>query len=151
VRWVSARGRLIDRDAEGRAWLSAGVFIDVDVQRSAELGRQRSEARFRRLVENVPLPLCQINARQEMVFVNASFVELFGPLQGQQPTLESWWTQACPDEVYRAQLRHSWQQATAQADPAGSPIRLGEFRLHGKAAWIGWWTLRASRLTMSRC
>ena len=115
IRWFSSRGRVIERDAHGRPISSAGVAIDINAQKVHEVELQRSETRFRSLLENAPLPMGYINARSEIVFINRRFTELFGYTRDNVPDLRTWSAQAYPDTVYRETVGTLWSDAVKTA------------------------------------
>jgi PAS domain S-box-containing protein len=128
-RWISSRGKALERDASGKALRAAGVAIDISVQKAAEDELRRSEARFRGLIEKVPLAIGQINARQEVVFTNGHFTELFGYSRDELPDLATWWQVAYPDESYRVEVQASWEKAMQAASLAGGMLRPLEYRI----------------------
>jgi len=111
VRWFSTRGQVIERDTEGRPRFSAGVSIDIDAQKRHENELQRSEARFRSLLENAPLPMFYIDAGQRVVFTNRRFHQLFGYAAAEVPDVRAWSTLAFPDRAYREAIDRQWQTA----------------------------------------
>jgi PAS domain S-box-containing protein len=122
VRWFSSRGKVIERDSEGRPLFSAGVSIDIDAQKRHENELQRSEARFRSLLENAPLPMFYIDAGQRIVFTNRRFHQLFGYAAAEIPDLLAWAQRAFPDPAYRAAIDRQWQ-ATLRAVKSGGELR----------------------------
>ncbi len=116
MRWVSSRGRVVERDAAGQPQRSAGVSIDIDARRKAEIDLQGSQLRQSALMECVPLALCQVNARGELVFVNRHFEKMFGYDLADIPTLEAWWQRAYPDPRYRAWVLESWRSLLKQQE-----------------------------------
>lgn len=114
-RWVSIRGKVLERDADGRPVRSAGVAIDISAQKESEALLRQSEARFRGLMEKVPLAVAQLNAHQDVVFLNAHFVRLFGYTQEDLPNLAAWWLLAYPDAQRRNEFRVAWQEKAAMA------------------------------------
>lgn len=114
-RWVSIRGKVLERDADGRPVRSAGVAIDISAQKESEALLRQSEARFRDLMEKVPLAIAHLNARQEIVFLNPHFERLFGYTREDLPNLAAWWLLAYPDEEQRNEFRAAWQERAAMA------------------------------------
>jgi diguanylate cyclase (GGDEF)-like protein/PAS domain S-box-containing protein len=53
-RWLRATGRVVERDADGRALRIAGITMDVDAAKRAEQALRDAEARYRALVELSP-------------------------------------------------------------------------------------------------
>lgn len=53
-KWVITRGRVVDRDADGRATRSLGVHIDIDNRKKTELALSENERRLSNLMSNLP-------------------------------------------------------------------------------------------------
>lgn len=115
VRWFSTRGRVVERDEAGRPLRSAGVAVDIDAQKTAELDIRRNEQRLRMLMENLPIPLCQLDDQQRFTYINRRFVETFGYQLADVPDATTWFEKAYPDAEYRAWVLDHWQQAVVAA------------------------------------
>ena len=88
-----------------------------------------SEARFRRLFQEAPLPLCYVGKDGVLVDINARFVNQFGYRHEDVPTLADWWRLAYPDPAYRAWVLDTWNAAVARAAETGSDIEPIEYRV----------------------
>jgi len=53
-KWLHARGRVTERDADGRALRMSGTFADIDERKRAEEALRDAEQRYRSLVELAP-------------------------------------------------------------------------------------------------
>ena len=53
-KWLQARGRVVERDAEGRALRVSGTIADIDSRKLAETALQEAELRYRSLVDLAP-------------------------------------------------------------------------------------------------
>ena len=129
VRWFSTRGRVVERDAEGQPLRSAGVAVDIDAQKASELAIRRNENRWRTLMENVPIPLCQLNERQEFAYINRRFVETFGYRLDDLPDAAAWFEKAYPDTDYREWAIANWQAALKNPRPRDSFVEPHEYQV----------------------
>ncbi len=129
IRWVSSRGRVFERDSEGQPLRSVGVAIDIHEQKTSALQLRQSEARFRTLMENLPLPVGYLNAREEVVFINRHFTEVFGYQLRDIPDLNTWAACAYPDETYRTWARETWEESLRLAAGADGVIRPVDYRV----------------------
>jgi PAS domain S-box-containing protein len=111
MHWLTVRGRVVDRDSAGRPLRTAGVGIDIDRQKTSEIALQKSDAHFRDLIENIPLPVLHIDSQRRVLFLNQQFIETFGYTAEDIPTVDAWNLLAYPDEKYRAWGIESWQAA----------------------------------------
>ncbi len=86
-----------------------------------------NEVRFHYLIENMPVPLCRVNANGELVFINRRFEAVFGYTLADVPTLNEWWVRAYPDPAYRNWVLAAWEKAMAQAPAKGGVIPPKEY------------------------
>ena len=132
ARWIGIRGQQVWHDPDGSVLLSAGVVLDVSARRLVQTELDRSEIRFRHLIENVSLPLCHVNEKGDLVFINKQFTELLGYTLEDIPNLDDWWQRAYPDAEYRAWVLETWNQAVSEAAASGTVISPVEYRVTTK-------------------
>jgi len=72
---------------------------------------QKSEERFRRLVDQVQIPLCFVDKDGRLLYINDRFVKVFGYTLKDVPTLKEWWQLAYPDDNYRCWVVPTWETA----------------------------------------
>jgi PAS domain S-box-containing protein len=94
---------------------------------SAAATRNESEARFRRLFHEAPLPLCSVNKGGELADRNRRFDHLFGYSHEELRSLDDWWRLAYPEPDYRAWVVDTWNAAVAEAARKGSDIAPVEY------------------------
>lgn len=88
---------------------------------------EQSEARLKTIVEVSPVPMGLNNRRSEITFLNAAFVSCFGYTLEDIPTLDAWWTAACPDPQYREWARDASRSHVTE--PGHQDGRLGRLEL----------------------
>jgi PAS domain S-box-containing protein len=88
----------------------------------AEQATRNSEARFRSLFQQAPVPLCFVNKNGELEDFNFRFEQLFGYSHADIPTLAEWWQLAYPDPEYRGWVQKAWNEAVAHATTSGEDI-----------------------------
>ncbi|MCP5278213.1 MAG: PAS domain S-box protein [Thiobacillus sp.] len=97
---------------------------------AAILGLRESEARFRHLFHEVPVPMAYVDAAGLIVDRNLSFDHVFGYGHDELRTLSDWWRLAYPDSAYRAQVQALWNSALAAEAPVrGGNITPREYRV----------------------
>ncbi|MDM0025172.1 ATP-binding protein [Variovorax saccharolyticus] len=89
--------RLLDEAARQRAATEATLRI--------------SEARFRRLFDEAPMPLALVGEDGTVTSLNARFIEVLGYTKADVPTMDAWWPLAYPDRQ-QAALQSEWRAAT---------------------------------------
>ena len=89
----------------------------------------RSEERFRRLFHDAPVPMGQVGKDGIVLAQNERFVQVFGYVHEDMPTVDDWWRIAYPDPDYRAQALAQWNAAVERAVEGGSDIEAGEYRV----------------------
>ncbi len=89
---------------------------------AALTAQSASEARFRSLVADAPIPMSVANAQGDIGYLNRSFQEVLGYSLEDLPNLEAWWEKAYPDPGVRGRVMAQWNQAVATAVAAGTPV-----------------------------
>ena len=87
LRWVQVRGKVADRDPGGTAVRISGTITDIHERKSYEWSLRESEARFRRLANEMPIGIFQANAEGVPIFINQTLRAMTGASQlgGYQP------------------------------------------------------------------
>ena len=77
--WVSSWGRVVERDANGRALRMMGVNKDITARKNAEHALRESEERFMTLFRGSPMSMALVDLEtQRILDVNDAHVEQFG-------------------------------------------------------------------------
>ena len=104
-----------------------GTILDITERKQAEEILQESEAKFRRLIKNAPLPLCYIDKDGFISLRNDRFVKVFGYDETEVPGLREWWLKAYPDPEYRKWVVKNWNDAVVQAAKSNTDIQSEEY------------------------
>lgn len=91
-----------------------------------------NEARFRDLLDNVPVATAVVAFTGTVAYVNHKFTEQIGYTTPEVPTVEDWWPLAYPDPLYRQQVQEQWAGKFKQAIQSGQPIPMHEVRIQCK-------------------
>src|SRR2546426_1387906 len=75
-KWLQARGRVVERDAEGRALRVSGTIADIDSRKRAETALQEAEQRYRSLADFAPDAIVVHSARV-VEYANPAAARLF--------------------------------------------------------------------------
>ncbi len=130
VKWVTTWGVVTtweDRPA------SLAFIIDITERKRAEEALRESEARFRKILEMAPLPLCYVDTDGTITFRNERFVQVFGYTADDVPTLTEWWPRAYPDAQYRQWVNETWDAAVKRAAEEGRDIEPLEYKVTCKS------------------
>ncbi len=76
--WILDRGKVVERDALGRAVRAVGTATDIGRRKAAEFGLQASRERVRRLYEETPALLHSMDADGRLVSVTRHWLETMG-------------------------------------------------------------------------
>ncbi len=99
-RWIFERGRVIERDAAGKALRLVGTCMDIDQRKRAELAVRESEQRLRLALEGGRGCLWEWDCEQR-VFNDAYYLfHGVDPAEGRRDP-EFWRNRAHPDDVAR--------------------------------------------------
>ncbi len=97
---------------------------------------RESEYRFRKIVEQAPIAMAVVSIDGMIEFINRKAVKVFGYLHEDIPTMDRWWVQAYPDEVYRKEVVADWTGRVQKALTEGSEIIGNEYRVTCKNGTI---------------
>jgi PAS domain S-box-containing protein len=135
--------RLLKKDGSGipvtmnAVRLPNGLFMafcsNITERKVLERSQRDSEARFQKILEKAPLPLCYVNVDGLITFRNERFVQIFGYTADDVPTLTEWWHQAYPDAHYRESVTSIWDAALKRATEEGGDIKPVEYTVTCKS------------------
>ena len=86
-------------------------------RRQAAMRLQRSEARFRGMVDSSPFGVALIDRERRFTYVNRRFVEIFGYGPDEAPTVEEWTRLIFPDEEARREALGAWRSDLERSVP----------------------------------
>ena len=116
-------------DSEGNLRGVLGIARDITERKRMQAALQQSEAKFRQLVQALPLPLTIVHKSGRQEYINDRFIQVFGYDYADIPTLSDWWRLAYPDPVYRQSVQQRWNAALARAVDTGKDIEPGEYSI----------------------
>ena len=128
--WVLDRGRVVERDAEGRPLRAAGTHLDISARVATDQALRESEERFRSVTNAAPVLIWMDGPDKACVFLNESWLEFTGRTL-EQELGSGWFEGVHPDDVRRC--HETFNQAFDARQPFTLEYRLrrhdGEYRL----------------------
>ncbi len=115
VRWLLVHAVPEFHAGETRPFRAFSIFADITERRQTQLALETSEAKFRRLLQMVPLPLGHADKDGRITFTNERFQRLIGYMPNEVPNVETWWQRVYPDPQYREALAAIWERSLRQA------------------------------------
>jgi PAS domain S-box-containing protein len=101
-RWVMTRGRVVERDAHGRATRIVGVAVDIDARKRAELALRAAEQQLELAIQGAQLPVWTWDLKRDCVRANHHWYRAIGidisPAQAERLE-EPWLLGIHPDDV----------------------------------------------------
>ncbi|KAA0874083.1 PAS domain-containing sensor histidine kinase [Nitrincola tapanii] len=128
--WLLDEARL-HHDELGMPKEVTGIWVDITDAVEASTQLQKSEERYRVLVEDAPALICRYRPDFSLTYANALLIESLG-LPGRQ--IEGFvLTQALPDDLVQA-----FEQRLQQLTPE-HPVLTSEFRIQRPNVQDAWW------------
>ena len=120
----------------GNRFCILSIVEDITERRRAEEALHENEDRFRMIVELAPIAMAIVSMNGVIEFINHKAVEVFGYLPEDIPNMDTWWTQAYPDEGYRKEVVDKWMANVQRAITEGKEIAGNEFQVTCKDGTI---------------
>ncbi len=77
-KWITTRGKVVERDASGRALRVIGSSLDITKRKQCEDTLRASEVRFRLIVEHVSDLIAVVDAQGHRLYSSPAYRTLFG-------------------------------------------------------------------------
>ncbi|GAB5498320.1 MAG: hypothetical protein PsegKO_06310 [Pseudohongiellaceae bacterium] len=133
VRWVQDQTRIV-RDSTGQPRYFQGTLTDINEQRDAQLALEDSENRFRRAIEEAPVPIMMHAEDGEVLALSDTWVELSGYRREELGSIGQWTRLAYHDDSAQVgEVIQSLYELTERRDE-------GEFEIHAldgrRLTWV---------------
>ncbi|MFH1112970.1 MAG: PAS domain S-box protein [Pseudomonadota bacterium] len=76
--WVLDRGKVVNRDAQGRPLRAVGTHLDITTRKSAEMALRQSEEKYRKILETIADGYHEADLAGNLILVNDSLCEILG-------------------------------------------------------------------------
>ncbi len=127
--WVYSKAKTMEWDERGGPLRIIGMDVNIQTIKDVQEKMIQSEARFRSLFMNTPIPLAHISLDGIRIAVNENFKRVFGYADEELPDLDHWWRLAFPDPDYRSQSMSTWQAAVSRAKVNNEAVENAEYRI----------------------
>ena len=101
----------------------AAIIIDITHKKAARKALIESEEKFRKILQNTPLPLCYFDKNGSLDYINDRFTKVLGYDKSDIPDIDTWWLKAYPDEDYRKRAKNTWSNFVIEADNISENIK----------------------------
>lgn len=116
-------GTTLRRDNRGEPLYFVTTITDITERKKAEEELRQSEAKFRSMVETIPLAIYMSSGEEQAgEYLNREFKTLFGYTLEDIPTFGHWWPLAYPETEYRRKIYEEWSKRVKQAIATQTPI-----------------------------
>ncbi len=89
----------------------------------------QSEARFRALIMQAPVPITLASAQGRIEYVNRAFEQVLGYSLEDLPDVRTWWEKAYPDAALRERASSHWAELIRRAMATGASVRPEEHQV----------------------
>ncbi len=76
--WVLARGKVVNRDPQGKPLRAVGTHLDITTRKSAEMALRQSEEKYRKILETIADGYHEADLAGNLTLVNDSMCEILG-------------------------------------------------------------------------
>ena len=132
-KWVLSRGRVVSRDAQGRALRMVGSITDITERKQAETALRESEARLRAMIDNAPSVAIQgFDVHGRVLFWNRAAESIFGWSEAEAVgrTLDML--------MFDDDCQEAFMHALREIDRSGESATLGDLPFRRRDGAAGW-------------
>ena len=82
-RWFLDRGKVVERDQQGKPTRMVGAITDITDRKHAEAELERSERELRIITDTIPGPVARVDQDLRYTFINKYWEKMFGVTRGE--------------------------------------------------------------------
>ncbi|KIX15757.1 PAS domain S-box protein [Dethiosulfatarculus sandiegensis] len=133
-RWVLSRGKVVEKDAQGKALRMLGTHVDIHERKLAEESLQKSERRFQLAMEATKDGLWDWDVRENRVYFSPGYAAMLGyGTEKVTDELTFWLQQIHPDDRQKA-LKANQDCISGKTENFEIEFRM--FAKNGEERWI---------------
>ncbi len=115
---------------------AVGIVEDITLQRKVERALLASEKRFRELVKHAPIAMAITDIKDNILYLNDRFFNIFGYTIDDLPNLDMWFNLSLPDEEYKYAVQSEWLATIRHAEKTEKDSPPKEFKITCKDGYV---------------
>ena len=127
--WILSKGKAVEWDDKGTPSRIIGLDVYIQTLKDAQEKMAQSEAKFRALFMNAPIPLVNVSLDEKFMAINNNLSQILGYTIDDLPDLDHWWRLVYPDPEYRNEVKSRWHQSVRQAIENDYVVEPDEYRV----------------------
>ncbi|MBS0012906.1 MAG: PAS domain S-box protein [Desulfobacterales bacterium] len=138
-KWIFARGKTVEKDAQGNPLRMLGTHMDITGRKQAEKKLRESEEKYRRIAENITDVVWTTDLNLNPTFVSSSIQKLLGetPEEHMRRTMAEKYPPFYLDRIYQVLA----EELEKENDPANDKdrsrlIELEHYKADGSTIWV---------------
>ncbi|MFP4255906.1 MAG: PAS domain S-box protein, partial [Desulfobacterales bacterium] len=138
-KWIFARGKTVEKDAQGNALRMLGTHMDITGRKRAEQQLRESEEKYRRIAENITDVVWTTDLNLNPTFVSSSVQKLLGetPEEHMRRTMEEKYPPDYLDKIYRLLAEELEKEKDPSCDKNRTRlIEVEHYKPDGSTIWV---------------
>ncbi len=129
--WIEAWGHNFYDDKDHPVW-QAGMVQDISERKHMEMALKANEAKFRSMIEIIPVPMALNDGHDNFIYLNPAFIQTFGYELDETPTVADWQNKVYPDTDYQQWVNNTWKIRLEEVEREHGPFKPLELNIRCK-------------------
>ncbi len=138
-KWIFARGKTVEKDAQGNALRMLGTHMDITGRKQTEQQLRESEEKYRRIAENITDVVWTTDLNLNPTFISSSIQKLLGetPEEHMRRSMAEKYPPVYLDKIYQVLA----EELEKENDPASDKTRarlieVEHYKADGSTVWV---------------